>query len=284
MSAGTHRARALWCLYEPVHAITYFTPGAKSAFEAAGLRGFWRGYFAGRAAPLGAVGAAPVIASFFGFAPSMVSRAIPDAWTRAAPERALEARLTGSVAVLGALLDGVPGERINEAADLLEQAADGADPGGRVLAAANAALPRPRDVTGRLWQAATTLREHRGDGHVAALVSAGLDGCEALALRAALDGTREAVQPYRGWTDEEWSAATGRLADRGWLDRSGGLTDEGRARHRAIEEATDEAADRPWDRLGPEGVARLTSVLTPVSDVCSAVLPRPNPIGLPVRT
>ena len=43
----------MWTLFEPVHAVTYFAPEARSAFEAAGLRGFWRGYFAGRAAPLG---------------------------------------------------------------------------------------------------------------------------------------------------------------------------------------------------------------------------------------
>jgi hypothetical protein len=65
-------ARGLWTLYEPVHAVTYFAPQAAEAFEHAGLRGFWRGYFAGRAAPLGPVGAAPVTAMFSSFSPSMV--------------------------------------------------------------------------------------------------------------------------------------------------------------------------------------------------------------------
>jgi hypothetical protein len=78
------------------------------------------------------------------------------------------------------------------------------DCAGRVLAAANAALPAPDDALARLWQAATVLREHRGDGHFAALVTAGIDGCEALVLRCALDLRREDVQPARGWTDEQW--------------------------------------------------------------------------------
>ena len=46
-------ARSMWTLFEPIHAVTYFTAEARSAYEKAGLRGFWRGYFAGRAAPLG---------------------------------------------------------------------------------------------------------------------------------------------------------------------------------------------------------------------------------------
>src|SRR5215813_11480156 len=62
-------ARRMWTLFEPVHVVTYFAPEARAAFEEAGLRGFWRGYFAGRSAPLGPVDAPPVIAAFFGFAP-----------------------------------------------------------------------------------------------------------------------------------------------------------------------------------------------------------------------
>ena len=83
--AGSHIARQLWTRFEPLHDVTYFTPEALAAFEEIGLRGYWRGYFGGRAAPLGAVGASTVVATFYGFAPSMVERAIPDVWTRAAP-------------------------------------------------------------------------------------------------------------------------------------------------------------------------------------------------------
>src|ERR1019366_8687678 len=85
-------ARRMWTLFEPVHVVTYFTPEARSAFEDAGLRGFWLGYFAGRAAPLGAAAAAPVTGSFFSFAPSMVARALPGVWDLIAPADALAVR------------------------------------------------------------------------------------------------------------------------------------------------------------------------------------------------
>ena len=198
---STEFTRHLWQLYEPVHAVTYFGTQARAAFESAGLRGFWRGYFAGRAAPLGAVAAAPVTAAFFSFAPAMVARAVPDVWQRASPDQALAARLDGAVAVLRAVLPAEPG-RWEAAAGLLETAARAAVTDGRVLGAANAALPRPTDPLARLWQAATVLREHRGDGHVIALVDAELDGCQALVLRDALYGGREQLQP-EPWLDRQ---------------------------------------------------------------------------------
>src|SRR5689334_3792199 len=175
-------ARRMWTLFEPVHVVTYFAPEARAAFEAANLRGFWRGYFAGRSAPLGPVDAAPVIALFFGFAPAMVSRALPDVWSRATPAESLAARLAGARASLSPLFDGAG--PIDEAADLLRAAATAVPTGGRALGAANAALPWPDDALGVLWHAATILREQRGDGHVAALLVAGLDGAEAGVWRA----------------------------------------------------------------------------------------------------
>ncbi|RIW40515.1 hypothetical protein D3H59_29315 [Micromonospora endophytica] len=207
----------MWTCYEPVHAVTYFHPRARAAYEAAGLRGFWRGYFAGRAAPLGPVGPAPVIATFFTFAPHVVTRALPAVWQLATPEEALRARLTGAVQALAELTYELPERHLAEAAELLEVAAEavGAAP-GRVLGAANAALPRGDYPLARLWQAATTLREHRGDGHVAALVAADLDPAEALAWRAA---TGLAPQPLlrRGWSAQELTQARDRLVARGWL-------------------------------------------------------------------
>src|SRR3954447_13270199 len=96
----------MWMLFEPLHAVTYFAPEARAEFEGAGLRGFWRGYFASRSAPLGLAPAAVTTALYANFAPRMVERAIPAVWELAAPERALAARLEGSVAALTRLLHG----------------------------------------------------------------------------------------------------------------------------------------------------------------------------------
>jgi hypothetical protein len=140
---AAHTARAMWTLFEPIHAVTYFAPEARATFEEAGLRGFWRGYFAGRAAPLGPAGAAVVTASFFNFAPAFVARAIPAVWDLVAPEDALATRLAGAEAALSTLLAGHE-EEAAAAADLLWLAIGELDFSGRVLAAANAALPAAR--------------------------------------------------------------------------------------------------------------------------------------------
>ncbi|MGC5017065.1 SCO6745 family protein [Micromonospora sp. DT47] len=270
----------MWTHFEPLHAVTYFHPRCRAATEAIGLRGYWRGYFAGRSAPLGPVGAAPVIAAFFTFAPPMVARALPAVWRLATPEESLRARLTGAVQALAELTYELPETHLAEAADLLEEAAAAADTSGRVLGAVNAALPRGEYPLARLWQAATTLREHRGDGHVAALVAADLDPVETLAWRVAVD-----TQPQnllgRGWSEEQWARARGRLAERGWLTGEGEPTEVGRAGFRAVEDATDRAAARPWRALGPDRTDRLRELLEPMARACHTVIPANSPIGLP---
>lgn len=284
----------MWTLFEPVHIISYFAAEPRAEFEKAGVRGFWRGYFAGRAAPLGRTAAAPVIAAFFSFAPAMVSRALPGVWEMISPADALQAREAGAVAALRAVLGLAAGEAVPaelaEAADLLTAATEGIDPAGRPLGAPNAALPVPADPLARLWQAATVLREHRGDGHVAALVAADLDGNEALALRVGVNlaaggahglsawgWTRELLQPIRGWTDDDWDAATQRLAGRGLVAADGTATTEGVATHQGVERATDVAAARPWAKLGPAAAARLAALLNPIAAACATVLPSPGP-------
>jgi hypothetical protein len=277
----------MWTLFEPIHAVTYFAPEARGAFEEAGLRGFWRGYFAGRAAPLGPAGAAVVTASFFNFAPAFVARAIPAVWELISPQDALRTRLAGADAALRGVLAGREAEA-KVAAGLLWQAIGELDFSGRVLAAANAALPVPDGSSGessslaRLWQAATLLREHRGDGHFAALAAADIDGCQAVALRCCTDLRREDLQPVRGWTDEAWDNALTGLADRGWVGADGRLTSAGQAAHDAVENATDQAAARPWARLGADAIAELAGVLAPLAKACAAGLPYPNPIGVAV--
>ena len=271
-------ARVLWTLIEPLHGVLYFTPDPRAAFEQAGLRGGWRGYFAGRAAPLGPVGAAPVTAMFFGFAPAMVARALPQVWQMAAPDAVLGARRRGAHAALTRLLGPNP-PGIERAAELSRRAALAARVDGRPLAAANAALPWPDDPVDVLWHAATILREHRGDGHVAALLVAGLDGCESIVWRAAFDNDRAVLQPVRGWTDEQWDQAAARLTARGWLDAHGRPTDAGRERIARIEATTDALAAGPWQSLG-EDAHELARLLRPLAAAAFAVMPDPNPVGL----
>lgn len=251
----------MWVRFETYHDVTYFSPESRAVTDALGCKGGWMGYFGQRAAPLGAASPEVVTAAFYSFHPRMVARALPDAWDVASPARFLEARLEGVDRALRRMLETLD---VAEAADLAGQAAEAAPTAGRVLAAANSALPAPDEPHLALWQACTTLRESRGDGHIAALVAADLAPCETLVLFSADKGLDPAyMRAARGWSEHEWRDAEATLTERGLLD--GGLTPAGRALREDVERRTDEAATRPWDVLGPAGTARFAELTTPIA-------------------
>jgi hypothetical protein len=275
----------MWRALETLHMTVYFAPEPRDAYRRAGLRGGWMGYFASRAAAMGPVPAEVVMATFYNFHPRMVRRAIPDAWGFAPPETVLAARFEGIDAALRRLLGGwAEGPEAVEAAALARTAMEGRDPSGRPLFAAHATIPWPEEPHLALWHAATLYREFRGDGHVACLLSEGIDGCEAHVLAAGagqLPGSF--LREYRGWSEEEWAAAAGRLAARGWVEGDGSLTEAGRAAREAHERRTDDLAMAPWRHLGDDGCARLLGLLDrPVRLVVEGGgVPFPNPVGLP---
>ena len=272
---------------EPLHAVTYFAPESFAAWEAAGVRGFWRGYFATRAAPLGAAGAGVVTASFYNFAPAMVARAVPGVWALATPAAALDARSAGATDALRAILgDQLEPSAVAAAAAATHEAVLGCGWAGRALFAANAELPWPDDPLVALWHGLTCLREHRGDSHNACLVAAGLDGLEAHVLASAVaagGAERETRQAARGWTDEDWELAAERLRDRDLLDRGGATTSSGATLHAEVEARTDEVSLAPWVHLGTAATATLEGTLRPWAErvVRSGVIRFPNPMGLP---
>lgn len=276
--------RDLWSLYEPVHAIAYFDPAVSGALAADGLHGFWNGYFAGRAAPLGAVGPEAVGALFFGFAPSMVAKAVPKVWERIRPEQAVETRLAAASRTLTPLIEANGTADARRACDVLVRAANDTSYDGRALAAAWAGVGVPEDLGARLWWATTALREHRGDGHVLAATHAGLTGLETSITHVAQGPlTRSALQPNRGWSDAEWDAATAGLVERGLLDTAGLLTSAGTALRNQIEDDTDRLASGPAALLADE-LALIRSVLTGLarSIMAAGSLPALNPMGVPL--
>lgn len=275
-----HPAREAWKRLESIHAVAYFCPEPRDAMTAIGLRGFWMGYFGARAAPLGPVPPGVVEAAFFNFAPGMVRRAIPDAWGFASPADILEARRASAAAALRRLFPSIGAVAVALEARL-RQIVDGANDAGRVLFAANRDLGLEGDDVERLWLLTTCLREHRGDGHVAALTAAGLDGCEVHALFAADAGlSSELYLESRGWSAEEWGVATDRLAGRG-LVHDGRLSREGRELREWIEGRTDELALAPMHVVGD--VDELCRDLEPAASAIAASgeIRFPNPMGLP---
>ncbi len=279
------RVRQMWHLLEPLHAVVYYAPEVFGEAEKLGYATDvrWPSYFAWRPAPLGAVSAEVVSAVFYSFSPRMVAEYVPAAWEVADPAEVLAARTRGMDGTYRALFgDRADGPGIAEAAALARRAAEAVDTAGRPLAAANAALPWPDAPHLVLWQAATVLREHRGDGHVAALLASGLDPVEALVGFAGIGAASAGTFRSRGWSEEEWSAAGERLVARGLLDEDAVATGAGRALRAGIERRTDELAAAPWRALGSEGTARLAELLGPfwVEVLSSGLLPSETTLGI----
>lgn len=273
----TSEVRRLGALTEVVHAVVYFAPETAAAYRDLGLRGYWMGYFAGRAAPFGAASPELVTAVFAGFAPAKVRRALPDAWGIASPERVLRARVGG----VGAALRRLMGDSdVATAAALTERAVTRLPLPGRPLAAANAALPRPAEPLQGLWHDCTVLREHRGDGHLHAVAAAGLTWPDPHLLLAGLGRLDPRQQQHRGWDDDAWSAAQRRLQDRGWLDPGGAATAAGRAAYADLERSTDLLAAPAYDDVD---ATRLAGLLEPLARqvVAGGGVPFPNAMGLP---
>lgn len=277
-------AHRLWTLFEPIHAVTYFAPETIEICKAAGLKGGWMGYFASRSAAMGPVSSEVVVATFYNFNPAMVRRAIPDAWSFSTPEKVLAGRReVAKTALDRAFGDGLA-EDVAAAAKLAGRAVELAHPEGRPLFAAHARLPVPDDVTLALWHFATCLREHRGDGHVACLVTEGIDGLEAhVMMTAAMGVPPEMQRQFRGWSEDDWVAAEDRLRNRGLYGASG-LTDEGVALRDRIEARTDELAIQPFEELGEADTERFEAHLRPIyaAVIATGTVPYPNPMGLPL--
>jgi hypothetical protein len=279
------RVRQMWHLLEPLHAVLYYAP---QAFEEAAALGHrtderWPSYFAWRAAPLGEAGAAQVGSAFYSFSPAMVREYVPAVWRAASPAQVLAARLRAVDRAYRDLLgDAVASKELAEAAELARRAAEAADCAGRPLAAANAALPWAEAPHLVLWQAATRLREHRGDGHLAALLTAGLGPAESLVSFAGVGAAPVETFASRGWSDAEWTAGRERLMARGLLAADGTATADGCALRAEVERRTDETAAAPWAALGPDDTARLSELLGPywVAVVGSGLLPAQNTLGI----
>ncbi|MGW4366180.1 SCO6745 family protein [Nocardia takedensis] len=278
-----HPARRIWTTLEPIHDVVYFGAGVKEAGVAVGLRGYWQTYFAFRAAPLGPVGPGAVTAVFAGFHPEMVGKALPDAWSRASVSDCLAARSALATGLLRSA--GAADPVAARAVDLLLPALRRADPTGRPLFAANADLPLGDDPVAALWQVATALREHRGDGHVAALVAAGVSGPRALVLQVAAGKVTEPVlRNARGWSVPEWAALVEESRAAGLLTgdpHAPILTGQGADLLTSVESVTDVAA---WggalSALTPEAVEEVVVSLAPlVEAVRGSIVPPDNPVG-----
>ncbi|MFG2717817.1 hypothetical protein ACGFW5_05850 [Streptomyces sp. NPDC048416] len=247
-----------------LHSTIYFSPDLTGELAALGIEDRSAAYFAGRAAAMGAVGPGVVAAAFYNFNHALIARHLPAVWRTASPEAVLAARLRAVDSTLRRLLGEktIASDEMAQAAELALRAAEGCTRHARPLYAAHADLPVPEQPHLAYWHAATLLREHRGDGHLTALLDLGLDPLEALVSHTA---TGKGMAPRwviatRGWQESDWDAAAGRLRERGLLDAEGELTEAGVALRAELENRTDRLDLAPYEHLGDQGVARLTEL------------------------
>ena len=268
---GALRAHKTWRTGEPVHGMIYFVPEAAEAYARLGIEGR-AAYFASRAAPMGAVSAEVVVSTFFNFNPELVHAAIPAAWEVTTPVALVTARFDAADAAFRRVLgDAVVGSgEMRRAAALARTAAEVAAQRveGRPLAAGHADVAWPDAAHLVLWHAQSVLREYRGDGHIAQLVTHGLSGLEALLTHAAAgDVPAPVLKSTRAWPEDTWDDAAEALRGRGWLEPGDELrlTAWGTEQRRAIEEGTDALAAAPYDALGDECCTELRALMRPWS-------------------
>jgi hypothetical protein len=273
VNEGALSARKTWRTLEPLHGMIYFVPEGPEEYARLGISGT-AGYFASRAAPMGAVPADVVVSTFFNFNPTLVHAAIPAAWEAATPAQLIAARFRAVDRACRRLLGDavVESHEMERAATLARPVAEEAarHTEGRPLAAAHAEVPWPDEPHLVLWHAQSILREFRGDGHVALLVTHALSGIEALVTHAAAgDVPARILQATRGWPDEAWGAAVDALRGRGWLEpgEAPSFTGWGEARRGEIEDGTDALAAAPYEALGEAGCAELRALVRPWSRV-----------------
>jgi hypothetical protein len=257
-----------------LHSLIYFAPETEHYLTGVGLRGNRMCYFAGRAAPMGAVGPAVVAATFYNFNPALVARSIPAAWELATPAAIIEARYVAVDAALTRLLgeDVIASADMVRLAELVRAAAATLTPEGRPLYAGNADLSWPEAPHLVMWHALTLLREHRGDGHVCALACAGLSGIEALLThtKTGKGFLTEFAQASRGWSQDQWDAAEAGLRDRGLLDADGQLTEAGQTLRSEVEAITDRMDAAPWQALGDERTEEVIAIAKAMSRAVAA--------------
>jgi hypothetical protein len=269
----TRASRRAWGALETLHVLSYFAEEVTAAFVALGLRPRLS-YFAARSAAFGPVGPEVPTATFYVFAPWLHAKALPSSWAVASPDEVQQARRDSMGVVLERVLGDVDEAELAELLALVRTACEGLTPQGRPLYAAHAGLAWPHDPRVALWHAAGLVREHRGDGHVALLLAAGLDPVESLVLNGLFARNTPFLKATRGWTDEEWAAAESRLEARG-LVSDGALTEVGVTFRKGLEHDTDRLALEGWAHLGLEGTQRVVELATPLRQLAlsSGILP-----------
>jgi len=266
------KARALAGAIEPFAGQVYFSPECHEAYAALGFGGSpgrfgdvaapdGPAYFCSRGSVMGQVPGEVVAAAFGVFNPAVVIPLVAEGWTRTDATTLCATRTEGAVGQLQRILGEKPAG-VDRANELLARAVEPLRPEGKPLYGGQASLGLPGSPLADAWRRADMLREYRGDAHIAAWTTAGLDATEIGLLTELYWGLR--MRTYirtRAWSDADLDAAEARLADRGLVD-GGAFTDQGRTEREAIERATDRQC-RPFIEALGDDLDELLGILEP---------------------
>ena len=268
-------ARRLRDAVEPIATIGWWAQAAGDEFESAGLD-FFGGYVWGRAAALGPSAAASTIVAAFGvFDAGLLGAVLDAAKPIASHAQILASRERGASAGLEAATRSIDTELVASSARRLRAAMEHVDEASRPLFGGLRSLPAPTGPHGALWRAAEMFREHRGDGHIAACVAAGLDQVEMNVLTELWLGYRLGeYSGTRGFAPDRLQLALASLVARGWVDGDGALTVDGREMREQIEHATDVSQQQVMAALGRDAGA-LIADLAGIGDAVVAAFAAP---------
>lgn len=238
-------ARRLRDALEPLAAQGFYS--ARAALETLGLS-FIPGYVWSRAAALGEPSASVVVAAFGVFEPTFLAEAYTLGRATASRHDVLAARMEGATEPLQEVLGD--DADVGALAEVLLGALDGLAGTARPLFSGLRETSLPPTPHGRLWRAADLVREHRGDGHLAAGIAAGLDPVAMNVMTELWVGyPLGAYTPTRGHSPEAIDQAVAGLRRRGWIEGDG-LSPLGAAARHDIEAATDASQSELVDALG----------------------------------
>lgn len=262
LAAGSP-ARRLRDAIEPLAMHPVWCRRTNAALDAEGLDFLGR-YVGGRAAALGDPTPGVVAAAFAMFEPGLVRGTYEAARTACPLDRLVEIRDTATTESLHEVLGTVS---VGEVVDLLRAAVDAAPSVGRPLFAGLTDRPPPNDPMSTLWRTCESLREHRGDTHVAVCVAEGLDAVEMNVLTELWLGMQlGGYSATRGWSPERITEAAAGLEARGLLS-DGALTSTGAALRQRIEDLTDAGEQSIVDALG-DRFSTVVDQLAAWSAVC----------------
>jgi hypothetical protein len=262
-------ARRVRDAIEPIATIGWWSRSASESATEVGLD-FFSAYVWGRAASLGPDVSPAVVESCFGvFESGMIERVLTAAQATVSQEVVLAARQRGATAGLAASTGSIDPSVIATLGSRLLVALQEVEGTGRPLFSALRALPVPHDPHGALWRGAELLREHRGDGHLAAGIAVGLNASEMNVLTELWLGYGFGeYSGTRGFSTDRLAETAAGLHERGWLTGERSLTADGRQAREAIELATDASQQALMDALGDDAEWVITSATT----ISSAVL------------